>query len=157
MILVVCTKCKCGLRISPGDQQGAIPEGEALFGKHSEFFPDKYPCLRCNEHMSFVPAAEPQALSALDLYDVNPQEAMAAMHGLGLPTERDCSAAAVAVLLSGGLITSVRTKQIRNSHRCVLEYIELACGTKVYVGSSAYGATVYRVVHPSSYVEKLNA
>ena len=44
-------------------------------------------------------------------------------------------------------------KQIRNSHRSIIEYLQLEDGTRVYLASSSYGATVYRVAPPHSYVE----
>ena len=157
MILLICAEGKHGLRVSPGDRRGPVSEAEGLLGVSSEYYPDGYPCFRCGERMEFVPAADPNALRAVEMFDVTPQEAIAAMGGLGLPEERECSAAAIRALLDGAQVKHISTRQIRGSHRCLIDFIEIEDGTKVYLGSSAYGATVYRVVQPSSYVEKLNA
>lgn len=145
MIYLFCASCKHGLRVSPGDQRGALSECEALLGAGSEYHPDKYPCPWCKERMSLLVAASPAALAVADVYDVTPQEAIAAIHGLGLPEERQCSAAAVEALLQGAQIKRVSAQQIRGSHRSIIDHIELEDGTKVYLASSAFGATIYRI------------
>jgi hypothetical protein len=95
-------------------------------------------------------------VEGIEFIDVNPQEAYAAVNGLGLPSERDCTAAAVMQLLTEKRVTRVSATQIRDSHRCIIEYLELEDGSRVYLGSSAYGATVFRVSNPISYVEKID-
>jgi len=149
MILLICMGCHKGLRVSPGDSDSNQTESEAMFGEHTEYYPDKYPCVWCEDKMHFVPAASLSTLSTVPLYDVTPREAFAAIQGLGLPGEKDCSAAAVRILLEDAVIGRVSTKQIRGSHRCILDFIELGDGTRIYVGSSAYGATVYKVSKPA--------
>lgn len=152
MIYIVCRECKAGLRISPD----ALGELEALFGEGSDYYPNRYPCFRCERSIAqFVPAVDSAALVSLELFDVNPKEAFAAMNGLGLPGEQECSAAAVSALFMGCPGVSVKTRHIRNSHRCIIEYIELKDGTKIYLGSSALGAIVYRVSKPHSYAEQV--
>lgn len=158
MITVVCTACKRGLRIHPGSGlrlTGDLSQAEAMFGQGSEYYPDAYPCAWCDQCMELIDGADPEALRAIDLFDVSPQEALSAMAHLGLPFEHDCSAAAVTALIQGQQVSSVVAKQVRNSHRCIVDYLELADGTRIYFGSSAHGATVYRVSKPSSYVEQL--
>jgi len=152
VIHIVCMKCKHGLRISPGDTSGALSEVEALLGPNTEYYPDKYPCWHCEEKgAEFVPLADVSALRLVDIREVTPHEAYAAIHGLGVPEEQDCSAAAVERLFLERKVVKVRTEQIRNSHRCILKEIELEGGMKVHLGSSTYGATVYRVSQPTHY------
>lgn len=157
MIHIICMECKHGLCVSPGDMHGRLSEAEALLGHGSEFYPDKYPCWHCKEKMAeFVAVADVAALRLINIHDVSPQEAMAAIHGLGLPDEQDCSAAAVERLFEGQKVTRVFATSIRNSHRSILKVIEFADGSKLHLGSSAFGATVYRISKPHSYVEALS-
>lgn len=151
MIYIVCATCKAGLRIGPG----APNESKVLFGDGSDYYPDKYPCFRCEKpEAKFVPAMSSEALSQLELFDVTPMEAFAAMNGLGIPGEQDCSAAAVAKVMAGSTVKQVNVRQIRNSHRCLIDGIVLDNGVTLFMGSSALGATVYRVSLPHSYAEK---
>ena len=92
MIFIVCAVCKAGLRIGPG----APGESEGLFGEQSEYFPNSYPCFRCEMPIAqFVPAVDSKSLQSIELFDVTPKEAFAAFNGLGIPGEQECSAAAV--------------------------------------------------------------
>lgn len=135
---------------------GAEGESETLFGQRSDFYPDSYPCFRCEEPIAqFVPAMAPDALAQLELFDVTPPEAFAALMGLGVPGEQDCSAAAVEKVVVGQSVKKIHVRQIRNSHRCLVDGIELDNGVKLYLGSSAMGATVYRVALPHSYAEQV--
>jgi hypothetical protein len=101
-----------------------------------------------------VPSIEPSTYDRLDVADVSPSEALSALHGLGLPKERECSPAAVQQLLTGVTIKRVVTRTIRNSHRSILEYIEIEDGTRVYLAASTHGATVYRISPRGSYLEE---
>ena len=152
MIFVVCAICKTGLRISPGE----VGESEGLFGRQSDYYPNSYPCFRCEMPIAqFIPAVDSKSLQSIELFDVTPKEAFAAMNGLGIPGEQDCSATAVQQLFEVQQVKRVQTRPIRNSHRCIVDHIELGDGTKVYLGSSAMGATVYRVAKPHSYAEQV--
>jgi hypothetical protein len=152
VIYIVCALCKVGLRISPGEEG----ESEGLFGKQSDYYPNSYPCFKCEQPIAqFIPAMSSDSVTQLELFDVTPKEAFAAMNGLGLPGEQDCSAAAVKDLFEMCQVKRVQARPIRNSHRCLIDFIELADGTKVYLGSSAMGATVYRVAKPHSYAEQV--
>ncbi len=143
MIYVLCRSCKSCLRVSPG-QPGEL---EAMMsGLQAKCWDCEQPLIIHNE----VPVED------IHVIDVNPQEAYAAVNGLGLPTEKDCTAAAVTQLLTERRVTRVSATQIRDSHRCIIEYLELEDGSKVYLGSSAYGATVFRVSNPISYVENID-
>jgi len=142
VIYFVCTKCKVGLRVSPGDPL----EAELLED-------DTLDCWRCNGPVEKVVSVDPAAVSQMDIVDVTPQEAYCALMGVGLPKERECSAEAVRKLLVEHKVVKVDARQIKNSHRCVVNYLELDDGTKVYFSASANGATVYRIAPKHSYVE----
>lgn len=146
MIYLVCTACKEALRVSPGEPG----EAEALLSEELK-------CWTCHGPLEPVTCVQPQAASKLQCHDVTPQEAYAVLYGLGLPSERDCSAAAVSLLLEQRHVVKAHTTQIRGSHRCVVDHLELDDGTKVYFGASAHGATVYRVAKKHSYVEANDA
>lgn len=105
--------------------------------------------------MQFHELVEARSLAELTVHDVSPQEAFAALHGLGLPSERECSPAAVREVMVGATIRSVGTRTIQNSHRAALEYIELENGTRIYVASGSGGAVIYRISQPESYVQKV--
>ena len=152
MIFVVCALCKAGLRIGPGEEG----ESETLFGEQSDYYPNSYPCFRCEQNIAqFITAVDSQSLQSIELFDVTPKEAFAAMNGLGLPGEQDCSAKAIQRLFEMQKVARVQTRPIRNSHRCLIDFIELDDRTRVYIGSSALGATVYRVAKPHSYAEQV--
>lgn len=140
MILLVC-RCGTALRIA-----GEHTEVESLFGVHSEWYPQSYPCPACPEKMAFVVNAIPAADQRnLVIHDLTTQEAFAALHGVGLPDEHDCGADAVTSKLLGSRVVSLEVKQIRGSNRSVLHSLFLEDGTRVYLGSGAEGAVVYRI------------
>lgn len=152
MIYIVCPSCKHGLRIASAEPG----EVARMFGPGSEYHPASYPCFFCGEQKAkYALAMDASTLQQLEVFDVNPQEAVAAMHGLGLPAERECSASAVSQLLEGASIKSVRVRSIRNSHRSVIEFLELEDGIKVYFGASANGALIYRISRPTSYADRV--
>jgi len=148
LIHIVCMNCSFGLRVSPG-QDG---ERDGIIGPHDEWFPDRYPCCRCGGLMTIAAAVDKDTFPQLELVDVSPPEALAALHGLGLPHERECSPTAVQKVMTGAHVKRVT---IRNSHRSILEYIELENGTRLYLAASAFGATVYRISPRGSYVEEV--
>lgn len=151
MIHIVCLSCGFGLRVSPGVDD----EVEGVIGPEDPWYPDRYPCQQCGELAGIVPNIDGGVFSKLNLIDVSPFEALAALNGLGLPQERECSPSAVENTLTGARIRRVATRVIKNSHRSVLEFIELEDGTRVYLASSTFGATVYRISPKGSYVEAL--
>jgi hypothetical protein len=146
VIYLVCTACETALRISPGEEG----EVEALLSEELK-------CWECRAPLEHLTHVQPQAAAKLNCHDVTPREAYAVLYGLGLPSEQDCSAAAVSVLLEQHHVVKAHTTQIRGSHRCVIEHIDLDDGTRVYFGASAHGATVYRVAKRHSYVEANDA
>jgi len=141
VIYLLCHDCKKGLRISPGEPGEA---GNLFAGFVNEEGICR--CFICQKPIArFYTAGVPDALGQYDTYDVTPQEAFAALNGLGLPLERDCSATAVSCLFEQKRVEKVRTRPIRNSHRCILEWVQFEDGTRAYFGSSALGATIYRI------------
>lgn len=150
MIVIACLKCSMALRTS-----GDPAEVHTLLGQGSEWYPDKYPCPRdgCPGPAEYCMSIDSMAFSALEVHDVTPQEAFAALEGLGLPPERDCGETAVRAALEKK-ITGAGTRQIRGMSRTVIEWLEFEDGTRMYLASSAEGAVAYRLSKPFSYAEK---
>jgi hypothetical protein len=149
VIFLVCA-CGIALRIN-GDAQ----EVNYLLGEQSSWYPDKYVCpgVACGAAMHYAESVE--GLENLDLHDLTAGEAYAAMHGLGLPSERACGAAEVRDLLTGAQILGVDCAQIIGSTRTVLRSIKLAGGKTVYLGSGPEGAIAYRIAAPRSYTQEV--
>lgn len=155
MIIIACRECGMAVRVS-----GEHDEVQSLLGEqNTEWYPDLYPCPRagCTSKAELMESVEPSALQTLSLHDLSPQEAYAAFHGLGLPEERDCGPTAVKTALLGSRIKNVDVRLIKGSNRSVLYKIELEDGTSLYLGSSSFGATVYRVAKLQSAVERLSS
>jgi hypothetical protein len=89
------------------------------------------------------------------IHDITPQEAFAALNGLGFPPERDCGETAVRQAFASK-ITDVGVRQIRGANRSALEWIQFEDGTRLYVASSPHGAVVYRLAKRFSYVEQVH-
>lgn len=142
MITIVCNKCATAVRTV-----GEHEEVDVLLGEKSEWYPDKYPCPSCSGMASMVDAIEPAALKALDLYDLTPQEAYSAFNGLGLPKERECGPMAVREAFKSP-VKEIKCELIKGTNRTLLKHIIFEDGTRVYFGSSPYGATVYRIAKP---------
>jgi hypothetical protein len=92
------------------------------------------------------------ALAGLEIHDVTPQEAFAALNGLGFPPERDCGETAVRQALTKKILNA-GVRQIRGINRSVLEWLEFEDGTRLYLASSSDGAVVYRLARRFSYAE----
>lgn len=143
MIIIACRDCGTAIRVT-GEHQ----ELEQLLGAfNTDWFPDKYPCPTaiCQGKACFVSAIEPDALRMLTVYDLTPHEAYAAFHGLGLPDERDCGPTAVKEALLKYKIADVSISLIRGSNRSVIYNLTLENGSVIYLGSSPFGAVVYRM------------
>ncbi len=94
--------------------------------------------------------------AALAIRDLTPLEAFHAFSGLGFPEERDCGPTAVTQALLNGKVASLDTKLVRGSNRSVIYSLTMEDGTKLFLGSSPYGAMVYRLSKPQSAVERLH-
>lgn len=154
MIVIACKDCATAVRVT-----GEHEELSHLLGEmNSDWYPDKYPCptAACKGKAEFMESIEPSALRMLNLYDLTPHEAFAAFHGLGLPEERDCGPTAVREVLLKHRIKEVDVQLIRGSNRSVIYQLVLEGGIILYLGSSPFGATVYRLAKPKSALERLD-
>lgn len=150
-MIIACTSCSSAIRVQAEEHSAQV-----LVGNKSDFWPDKYPCYRCGAHVAALmdPEISAEALVALDIVDLTPDETFSALMGLGVPEEQTCCAEVVVPLFEKyGL--SVKGRQVRNAMRYCLEYIEFPDGTRLHLAASPQGATAYRVVKPHSYVKGL--
>jgi len=149
LITIVCLTCRVGLRTC-GDEA----EVSTLLGPESECYPDQYPCPTdgCVGRAQYLESIDPAALARLEIHEVTPQEAFAALNGLGFPPERDCGETAVRLALTHQ-VTEAGVRQIRGTNRSVLDWLQLDDGTRLYLASSSEGAVVYRLARRFSYVE----
>jgi hypothetical protein len=134
--------CKCGLvlRVS-----GNPDEVHMLLGPGSDLHPDRYPCPESGHCMVYSEAIPNGDLRAARVVDVTPQEAFAALHGAGLPSERDCGETAVRALLLEGKIAKVDVQQLRGTNRSVVRSLQFEDGRRLYLGSGPEGAVAYRI------------
>jgi hypothetical protein len=127
-----------------------------LVGKDSPYWPDGYTCPRCGSTASGCDELElPRGAHTVAVVDLTAEELLAALHGLGLPDEQDAAFERISDILQTTRIKRVVGKTVPGTKRCVVEHLLLEDGTKVYLGASSYGAVVYRVVKPTSYVQRL--
>jgi hypothetical protein len=154
MIIIACTSCSFAMRVEASSEM----EISGLVGDLSEFYPDKYPCPGegCKEMArAFAPGEiSLRAAEQLKIIEVTAPEAFAALYGLGLPKERSCYLDEVRAMFSVG-VKKLAGKDLPGTTRCMIDHIELNDGTKVYLGASAEGATIYRVTRQVSYVENV--
>jgi hypothetical protein len=150
MILLLCLPCGTGLRLN-GNQGEVL----ALVGPMIGDWPDLN-CPTCQKKLKGL--FESQLAGEVDrlkIYDVTPQEAIAACHGLGFPVERACTIEEVNELLSTRAVKKIVGENIRGTTRCIVDHLVLSDETKIYLGASTDGATVYRITRPHSYVESI--
>lgn len=158
MIVVVCIPCELAIRIMPtcvGNGTSA-QEVQQLVGTHSEYWPDKFPCVKCGKSARGMleREADPRALKLMELRDLTPHEAFAAFNGLGLPEEQRCSLEAVQALLIAQPVRRVVGTDIRGCERTIIDSLELQDGTVVHFGAGAEGACIYRIVRPGSATQR---
>lgn len=154
MIIVACPHCFTALRVEGSDDE----ESDTLIGKSSSFFPDGYRCPidDCGKKSSMFYPSElsDKAMGSLTFVDVTPNEAFVALNGMGLPAERSCLLEDVQDLLQKG-IKKVSGKNIPGTSRCVVDFIETADGSKIYLAASSHGATVFRTTRIQSHADKV--
>jgi hypothetical protein len=151
MITIVCDKCKYALRVN-----GEVRDVDSLVGQASEYWPDKYSCYNCGATAVgyLTPEVSPLVFQTLIVTDVNPDEAFAALNGLGVPAERTCCEEVILPYFEQvGL--RVKGKQLRGQTRYILEELTFPDGTRMQVGPSPQGAVIYRIVKPHSYVSTM--
>ena len=153
MIIIACKDCGTAVRIT-----GEHAELEHLLGEYCDWYPNKYPCpsVGCGSCAEFQDAVAPAALRELTMYDLTPHEAYAAFHGLGLPEERDCNPTAVEKALVGKTIRAVHVALVRGSNRSVIYNLTTEDGAILSLGSSPFGAVVYRMSKTQSAVERVD-
>jgi hypothetical protein len=101
-----------------------------------------------------TPEVSPLVFQTLIVTDVNPDEAFAALNGLGVPAERTCCEEVILPYFEQvGL--RVKGKQLRGQTRYILEELTFPDGTRMQVGPSPQGAVIYRIVKPHSYVSTM--
>jgi len=150
MIYIVCTACRTALCIS-----GELDETEHLFGTKSPWFPDKYPCPTCREPAQNVDFMDHLAMKTMEVHALTPQEAFAALNGLGLPEEQECGPVAVQKVFDDNKVTKVNAKLMKGTNRSVLDSLEFEDGTRMFFGVSPSGPTIYRIARRHSYTQEV--
>lgn len=149
MITIACLACKHAISVI-----GEVAEVDNLVGQRSDLWPDRYKCWACEGSMEAVltPQVSGTAYGQLYIYELGPQEAFAALMGLGLPDERVVEADTVHQLFErAGL--QVKGKSYRGMHRFFIDEIVFPDGTKLHLAASPQGAAVYRITKPHSYAK----
>ena len=147
MIFIVCKTCGTAIRTS-----GEPDKIYSLFGEGSDWYPDKFPCpeLGCGRNAEFIEHVESMALATLKIHDLSPEEAFSAFSGLGMPDEHECGPLAVQEALKSP-IKNIDAKILKGSNRSIIYWLETEDGTRIYLGSSPYGAIVYRIANRHYY------
>lgn len=148
MILILCPKCRCALRVT-----GEVDEMHALVGPGSTFWPDKFVCFKCEGPAQGFLETEIELKAGVEIKEVSPQEAYAAIHGLGIMAEREVDTVVVRELLTTHPVRRIACKDVAGAMRVVVDHIELWDGTRLHFGSSNEGAVIYRITRPHSYIE----
>lgn len=139
---VFCNWCGCTLRVLDKLSE----KDEQLVGQTSEFWPDKYKCTKCGADATGCPEQEvPRFMQSAAIVDLTAQELYAALVGMGLPKEAECTLTNVAALL-GKVGVKIVGKDVPNTGRCTLDYLEFPDGSLLYLGASSHGAVVYRLI-----------
>ncbi len=125
----------------------------ALIDSRSEFYPDRYPCPACSRFMTIADDDVDYSEVGESVVEVTPMEFFAAMSGLGLPDERECSEEVVTRVLREQPIRRVVGSSVEGSRYCI-HHLELWDGTRLYMAASPDGAIVYRIVRPTRYTER---
>jgi hypothetical protein len=134
MRIFPCLLCRLALRVV-GD---AEEEARLLAPPASGFT-----CPGCEAPVSS--SGDLDALSGMRVVDLTPEEAYAALHGLGLPEEQDCRAERVGLLLRERPVRRIVARDLPGTRRAVLERIELWDGTTLHLGAGPEGAVVFRI------------
>jgi len=149
MITIACQSCAKALTVI-GDND----EAAALVGHLSDFYPDKYKCFACEGQAACVLTAEVSeaALRSMTIFEVTPQEAFAALMGMGIPAEMTCCSEVVETLFEKQGIKA-NGYQIPKTNRYVMNSLTFPDGSTLHLGASAAGALAYRISKAHSYVK----
>jgi hypothetical protein len=152
MMVIACPSCLKAIRVS-----GDMSEIETLVGRDSTYYPDKYTCYSCGNPAISARQDElpPDLLSSLEVVELSPQEALAAIEGMGIPEEQTCCEEVLKELF-GACGIKLHGRQPRGKARYYIDHMELPDGTRVYFGSSPIGVAIYRIARRHSYVEALD-
>jgi hypothetical protein len=147
VIVFPCTACGLGVRLLEG-----IEDLESLNS-------GAYACAGCGGKVSPILEMEisPAAMQALNIRDLTKEEFFAAEAGLGLPEEKVVSLARLNQLLRETPVRSIKGRDVAGESRTIVDELELWDGTRVFLASSMYGATVYRIRPPQSYTNRVLA
>ena len=147
MILIVCPRCACALRVI-----GDAEEAHQLVGQGSEFWPDDFTCFRCGGEAKGFLEPEISLKADIEIVEVTPQEALSALHGFGAPPELEFNKQSLSELLKEKRVKRVSAKDVPGAvGRCIVDFLELEDGTRVHLTSSNLGAVVYKITPPFSY------
>jgi len=149
MITIACKQCPNALSVI-----GDADEVASLVGHLSDFYPDKYKCFSCESPADCVltPEVSAAALRNLTIFEVTPQEAFAALMGMGIPAEMTCCSEVVEVLFERQGI-KVNGYQVPKTNRYVMNSLTFPDGSTLHLGASAAGALAYRISKAHSYVK----
>jgi hypothetical protein len=146
MIFIICPQCKLALHVVGDDA-----ETHQLFGEGTTFAERGYACPRCTGGMAAYGSLPSNA--GFNPYTLSPQEAFAALNGLGMPEEKDCVPEVIRTEFKKS-VKSLAVRWVRGTNRSIIDHIEFEDGTKMYLGASPQGAIVYRISPPFSYTEE---
>jgi len=133
---------------------GEPAEVETLVGSRSDFHPDKYVCFECGLPAECLLTAEISAMAgrSLRINEVTPQEAFAALMGMGIPAEATCCAEVVEPMFEAQGI-KVTGYQMPHTTRYVITALTFPDGRTMHLGAAFPGALAYRITKKHSYVE----
>lgn len=146
MMVAVCLPCKAGFRVKGADV-------DALLGPSSEFWPDGFTCPHCSKpaHGYLENEVSEAVYAILEIRDLTAVEAYAALTaGVGLPEDRDCRKEVLEAVVKEVPIRRVIGRDLPNTKRFEIDYLELWDGTRIYFGASANSAIIYRVTRERS-------
>jgi uncharacterized protein YbaR (Trm112 family) len=150
-MIIVCPACRHALRVSNSESC------RYLIGEASEYWPNDYPCFNCKKKClgCHEPELAAEVAHSLTFHNVTPEEAFAAINGLGLPEERNCVEEVVQEVFKKQSIRAVVGHQHPGQTRFYVNWFELGDGTKVYLSASPQGACIHRIVKPHSYTDSV--
>ena len=148
MITIACTSCRHALRVI-----GDADETDVLVGTRSDGWPN-FKCFRCNADAIGVltPEVSEAAEHTLLIHILTPQQAFAALNGMGLPEEATCCKEVIVPMFEACGI-KVKGRQLPQTTRFVVHELEFPDGRTLYLGSSVAGPMVYRITEKYSYVD----
>ena len=145
MIVVLCNACMTAARVF-----GEEAELYSLIGEGSQFWPDKFKCVRCEGPAMGVNEAQIDVtlVPALTWKEYTAQELFSIQMGLGPPEERGCDVETVRSIFKQQRVVQVQGKTVPNTTRTTIDCLIFADGTRLYLGASSHGAVVYRIAKP---------